>query len=467
MLPWLLPANAGARLLAPEGSARLIFERANSIKRFPLAEIYEACRGKQTEVAVSVYYPLLACLACDDPHKIAMALQSFLSANGVAKPSELTTFATEEAGQNVFSVFLLKVCTPEVLDSLLCMGSTADVETERIEILRKLMVLEPPWLQTLQSEILRITEAAELRKALHRIEESRVEVNIAGMREAEALRFREAFLRLAALRELLPDIKNIEFKPLGLVGDKSVYSLRREDFHRLIAASEGEARLFKIFTSAFEEVREVFLNSPQFGLDTCLSVRIRHGILAQHIQRPFYEQRLLLDPADKRPNGVVAYWTGQVQPSTEDHHVLLEILQNLTQAVLDASNEVKTRWLQVKTETRDKPGALFDYVYTGEQLQEMFLRRGFTTADYPAFLEGIFAELLGRTKKSLSAVRDHISQVLGPRLNEIIVHALQSITPLEHSPGTSCFEMPCRTAEMKCTLLCKQWIIGLRARTRP
>jgi hypothetical protein len=299
---------------------------------------------------------------------------------------------------------------------LAVLTANADVLAgSRIAVLTWLATMLQGSHPAIQSEILRITETAELRDALEWIEASRVAVNLDGMKEAEELKFREAYLRFATYRELIPHISEIRLKPLGFAGETAVYSLPEKDFRLLISAEDGHARLLHIFSDAFQQMRDVFLNSPQFGLDACLSVRIRHGILAQHIRRPFSENRLFIDPSDSRAKDIIAYWIQAAELPSGSGEILLNILTVFSQSILDIIEEVKDTWIQVTTEFGNiKP--IFNYAYNDQALEAAFNRSDFVTADYGQFLDGIFDELLDRTRMNLTGARKRIETDLDTKL---------------------------------------------------
>ncbi len=437
-------------------------ERTHSIKRFALQSIYALCFKERMRIASDIHHPILSYLANDNPHTVSMAVNLFLLKNECVKPSDVTLLPSKVSSTATLYFFIQRVCVPEVLDSL-DFNSTAEVEEERIKLLRWLAKADESLRPVCQAEILRITEAAELREALHRIEGSRVEVNLAGIREAQESRFKEMFFRFAAFREVIPHIANIALQPLGLspAGD-TVYAATRDDFRRLISAKEGQAHLILLFSESFREIRDAFLNSPQFGLDACLSVRIRHGILTQHIRRPFFQDRLFIDPSDTKDGGVLEFWNGQIGVPDESFDVLSQLLRDLTEEVVDLADEIKDEWIQVKTETRDNRG-LFDFSFDDALLAELFVQRGIAKMDYNGFVEAIFVILFERTRTILSAVRKKVHGALLQRLNDILRDAESTAAQLQARPGYSQLRdalSHCRTEIQAAIQTMSRWFLG-------
>jgi hypothetical protein len=54
------------------------WDRPHSMKRFPLRKVFALCDAQRAQVANRLYFPVVAYLACDDPHKISRALKAFL-----------------------------------------------------------------------------------------------------------------------------------------------------------------------------------------------------------------------------------------------------------------------------------------------------------------------------------------------------------------------------------------------------
>ena len=60
----------------------------------------------------------------------------------------------------------------------------------------------PAFARSAETEILRLTQHAQLREAMQQIEDARVVLNLAGLREAEQQRFSNAFFRYSAQRRI-------------------------------------------------------------------------------------------------------------------------------------------------------------------------------------------------------------------------------------------------------------------------
>ena len=456
----LLILNDASRL--QEVIVESFLERTHSLKRFPLDAAFDLSWQQRVEVGASIYFPTLAYITFSDPHRVSMALKSYLAGNHVERPSELLPSIPRRISKRALTFFLLKVCSLEVLDSLICFENAAEVETERICLLQFLLGEDPESQASIQSEILRVTQGAELRLALHKIEGSRVEINLSGMREEEESRFKELYLQFAAFKDIIPYIKDIQLQPIATQGDISYYAAKRDDIRKLISAQEGELRLFQLFATAFFQARDGFLNSPQFGLDSCLSVRIRHGILVQHIRRPFYQEKLLIDNPDPDSDPAMIFWMNELQLQSVSHiNALRNTLSNLTESVLELATEVKDTWIQVRTEAT--AAGLFDYTYDETTLALMYKEKSVLRADYSKFYDVIFDSLMERTRTNLERTRNEVGKNLAPRLTNIILTAQTDIRIFSNHVGY--WELldalsRCRTEVIKAIHAMAHWFEG-------
>ena len=172
-------------------------DRAQSARRLPVRQVFQACMENVAEAARHIEFPILSYLACDEPHDVCLSLKRFMKAAGVDQPLQLTAQGSLEVRS--LAVLLLRVCTPEVLDSLISLDSVERVEAERLSILDWITKNAPTFARVAETEVLRLTQHAQLREALQRIEGPRVVLNLSGLRETEQERFINAYLTMKVL----------------------------------------------------------------------------------------------------------------------------------------------------------------------------------------------------------------------------------------------------------------------------
>jgi hypothetical protein len=352
----------------------------------------------------SLTYPLLFHIAQRenapglDAQRLPEACEEFLAARALRRPSELASqVLAAERDRLVF--FLRYVCIPEVLDHSVTYESTQDLEQERIAICQQLRELDPLNETVYAREISRLTTAASIRKAMHTVGSSKVHADTAGIILSLDDSFREDFERYVKLKLLDPTI-------LGSVSQKLKGTIL------IILTRETTA----LFTKLFNELKAKFISSNEYGLDSYLSVRIRHGTLTGQLRSVFERQHLLTRrDATLEVYHRNDYWLTRLQTfefGTGDS--VDACFQRFANRIDRTIDEVRNLWLQIRGEANGNRG-LFDFEYTVEQLKEVEIATA-TVQDYLQFLDAVFKELWTRTEQSLRSVRLAFGEELQPRL---------------------------------------------------
>ncbi|MEY2563266.1 MAG: hypothetical protein QOH88_1459 [Verrucomicrobiota bacterium] len=401
--------------------------RPASIRYFPVGRLFRFCEDYANEASNHIEYAILAGLACSSSHETSMAVRRFLNTLAVDRPSGLAT--KDHIDRHLLAILFLRVCTWDVLDSFPALDTTSKVESERLALLRWVSQYDPTLNRVAETEMLRLTQEGQLRDALERIEGTRVTVDLPGLKEAEYARFADAYFRFAAERELGSQIRS---EALGtLSGFQSATGppriARRQAEHIL----QGQASEIGTFASAFTDIRDIFLSSPHFGVDACLSSRVRHGIVIQHLRRPFVERRLMVRSDVPERAEIESYWRRRlaVSDGKSNFKRVLAILFRLTRHVEAIAEEVKNIWIQIATESRRSSG-LFDYTFNERQLRDLLDNRLRDVVDVDTFLDAIFDELLARTRQSLKTVQKQVREELLRRLADVLDDALKSVESL-------------------------------------
>jgi len=402
-------------------------ERPASIRSFPIRRIFRSCQEHWEEASRHVEFAILAYLACDGPHDVSLALRTFLRTLMVDRPSRL--IGNENIENPLIAILFLRVCTWEVLDSFWTLNTTSKVEAERLELLSWVSRNDPALSRLAETETLRLTQEAQLREALQKIEGARVALNLSGLREAEQTRFTDAYFRFAVEQELGSQIRSEALDLLPRFGAATPQRIPSSASAKIQQSRSAE---ISTFASAFTDIRDAFLSSPHFGVDACLSGRIRHGILVQHLRKPFVEQKLMVREDVPERADIEAYWQERLGVATEGPKLkhVMAILFLLTRQVEAIAEEVKNKWIQVRTETRTSAG-LFDYTFTDSQLRDILQIRLKGVADLDSFLDSIFDVLLDRTREALRLVQTRVRQELFNRMTETLDHALKQVGALE------------------------------------
>jgi hypothetical protein len=195
------------------------------------------------------------------------------------------------------------------LDQSLTFEKTQDVEDERIAILRRLIEmmtspgkLPPP---EIKEELRDITTRQVVRETTLRLDQSKIYVNVEGIRRSIDVNMREDWNRYR------------------LISSASLGFARYEQLERFLEDKMGtkvtvvsyapftEARA--LLTRMIGQLREEFTSNKEFGLNSNLSTNIRRGYVSGEFRGPLVNRSLITnrnsDSGDYVDNN---YWLGSV-----------------------------------------------------------------------------------------------------------------------------------------------------------
>lgn len=409
-----------------------LLERPQAVRRLPLSRIFEACQDQRQTASSHIEYPIIAYLACDNPHDIYIALKHFLYSNSVGKPSDLIGLMGISVKK--LALLLFRVCTPEVIDSLDDLDSVSKVEAERLGILRWVRKNGNSLSGSAETEILRLVQHIQLRDALEKIDGARIVVNVSALREAERDRFKDIYLRFYALKEVATSKAHEQLNELI----NTISTMDIPEGKVLVIDSETlrpqRESTLKAFANAFLEIRNAFVYSAHFGIEASLSGRIRHGIVIQHIRKPFVEKHLAVLKDSTERQEIEKYWQQRLNCSTKPQiDQAMKVLYDLTSSVNSIAEEVKGEWLHSRTENKH-PKGLFNFAFYSNELEAILNEKIQDVVDAEAFLDRIFDILLERTRSSLVTTREKINDDLRQKLVQLVDRAISSLAESPYSP---------------------------------
>jgi hypothetical protein len=359
-------------------------------------------------------------------------LDEFLAAHELNRPTELRSLRST-LPPPCLVVVLWALCTTEVLQSSVWYDSQDEVERERIAICEWLVELDPPHAAEYLREIAELNSRATMRELAHKVGQSKIFVDTEGLKESLPQSFidrAERCLQFAELRsELRGTLEAAKFKAENVKAVSIV----------IIDGALG------LFSQLFNEVKQLFLYSNEYGLDSNLSQRIRHGTLLGAIRAPFEQASLV---TLKNAEGVYldnVHWLSRLtEPGETPTETARVALQELSRDIDSIAHEVRTRWIQIKGQANDHHG-MFDYEFGEAQLHSLYEGMG-TLATVDALVDVILEALWKRTEEDLQAARSVITGRLKERLSASLdrcQHSLEAVVSTEkvvefRSAVTSC-----------------------------
>jgi hypothetical protein len=283
---------------------------------------------------------------------------------------------------------------------------TQALENERLQILQHLCRIDAINRPAYSEEIDLITQRLFIRRGIQKLDEGKIFVDDAGIRRAGEKLLAENLRRyldisslkgIDALRLLDSNIsKAVLTTPGGHHGPE-----QKIDIEKLEA--EGVKVIFRshyaLFKDLFIDVRARFISSSEYGLDSYVSVRIRHGTLQGQLRSRFEAFHLLTQKnADTGEYQRNTYWDKELSSCTpEEMDSIQSLLSILSRDIDDLSRRLKDEVIQVRTQMRN-PKGLFDFRFEDEDLLHLFSEKFEAITSFSEFMDTVFATLWLRTE---------------------------------------------------------------------
>jgi hypothetical protein len=343
------------------------------------------------------------------------AFKDFLVAQGVDHASDLAQRIDSFPVDQIVH-FLKFVCVPDVLDQSLALSSTRAVEDERAKILVLLSDLtskqgrSPP--PELLEELRTIKTRQVVRETTLRLDQSKVYVNVEGIRKAAESGVKESWHRyrlITAQQGAISGYEDIQKALEAKLGEKiTVVSLT-------LPATERN----KLFARIVLELRDMFAASKEFGLDANLSTNIRHGFVMREIRGPLVARHLVTNKVTEAGSyHENEYWLSRVAPYDEGCRSSVSVALNQFSQSIDGEIERLKRTL-LRMRSEQAPEGLFDFSVSALELQ--ILQKRLDQADsFDAFFDGVIDFLWAVTNDGLERVREVLATDTLKNLNAAI-----------------------------------------------
>ena len=366
-----------------------------------------------------IEWPLLHLVAGDDlPRRpdvdfTYLAVDDCLAAHGLEKPSDLYLVKDRFDERSLVTV-MRYACTIAHLDSMNAFANSEQVFRERLLILQQLESLFAVSASELESERQDISRRLVVRHLLQAAEQRKVYVDVRGVRRSLPDSLLESIAHYLAMRSTGSDAR--------------IIVVRRAETGRAFDFQLSEANYGLVFfRRAFVAVRDRYIASDEFGLDSFLSVQIRHGTLSAHLRKPFEVRHLVGKRAASGAYGRNDIWSSE-EPAFSDSgdYSIDSILADLSRSVDETIDMVKQSLVQVRSDEIAADGGLFDYRFSAADVLAVSQLID-ASADVDGVLDVIFAALRHRTLENLAHIRAALPTTVGARLREAIDVAVQKV----------------------------------------
>ncbi len=351
-----------------------------------------------------------------DYAELHAAYAAFLAAHGVTRPSKL---ADDERlfPRPWLTTFLRHICVSDVLEfSVLEFADASEIESERIAVCQRLGVIDSSNAEVYASEIATLTQQRMIARAIEHLEQSKIYVDTDGIRASLGPEVHAEFERYVAFRSLDQGLQEI------------MRVLAPERLGKLVVATED---VLTIFANLFIHIRQRFTSSNEFGLDSYLSVRIRHGTLSGELRSPFEREHLVTrrtasDGTYARNREWLERAFGGQAPAVE--RAADDVLRAFSKQVDAIIDKVKRDLIQIRAAAC--PTGLFDFDYDAAALTTVFLKMNDITT-FEEFFSQIMRELWERTESDLVRIRDRLEGEVADELTAAVDQVQAALSEID------------------------------------
>ncbi len=289
----------------------------------------------------------------DGASHLSYTAEDFLIACGVDRPSKIEASSIEiEHSSLVF--FLSDVCTLPTLKLFSAFQTERELEDERISVCQLLTKLDPENRERYEDEARALVRSRVIREALQQLQASKISIDEEPLRAWAEKGLREDYDRYRSLYASGLVVVDEEYRNSLLKAlETGVYSKSLYD----VPQNEASSLFFQMVTKAIQQCSF----DPEHGLDSYLSLRIRHGTLSGLIRSGAERERVVTRMGSKSGDyGSNTFWRDAVfDGKSQDEWTLIdERLKQFSRQFDDLINNTTRELIQIRRP--DKQNGLFD-----------------------------------------------------------------------------------------------------------
>ncbi|MFN7938730.1 MAG: hypothetical protein U0R19_35700 [Bryobacteraceae bacterium] len=397
---------------------------------FPLLAVNEVCDSLTGDVRRSLRGDLSLAILFDIhtrnlgsrlAAKRRSAYEDLLEAAGVDRPSQLRDHVEEHPLQKMV-YFLRNVCVVSVMLRSRAFRTSREVDDERVAICQLLTDLDPERADDYQAEIKAITTAHAVQGGMREVEQSKIHVDLEGVRSAASKTLKEAFNRYrvfaaSGVEQLLKDVM------------EAIKRAQQGDTSRIISLRLPKGESSEILEGLVCDLRDEFVSNTQYGLDGYLSQRIRHGTLQGHLRSPLEARRLITQyeasSGKYRPND---HWGSQIITGDDrTRAAVAQCLARFSQHFDEIVTRLRTEAIQVRRVDGDK--GLFDFRLSPAQIAVITSPLE-SDVSFEQFIDHVLEHLWVLLDQNLMTIRAYLLEQTKREIDVLVEQLLRDLQAL-------------------------------------
>jgi hypothetical protein len=409
----------------------IFFDNSIITRKLNYIELYNKIRTRYAKDNFNslIEYPILFSLIVKE-YDLYEAYDDFMCSHDIFTLEDLDINSFIERHSLEKTIYYLNnVVTIDTLKYSTEYHSINDVEEDRINILNILTSIDSKNKMNYEREINEIYRINSVRKVLKEVDEGRLYIDVTSLKEVQSKKFKDDFKRF----------KDIETSSLSktLIGFNT--SNTRNWEKALTEKNEIDEKYnsagYLAFKSIYLESRENFLFSKEYGLDSCLSTRIRHGALKNHIRSAFEKLDLVTSKLkdNYRDN---EKWANQLFSIPETNYIVQILLKQFSKEIDDYTVFIVENLIQIQTEkTVDKENGIFKFFTDDNTLFNYYSQNKISFDSTESIIDMLLTNLVNHTIIELkNEIYDVFSNTIPNKFEKIINSTIEELREL-NLPG--------------------------------
>lgn len=402
----------------------IFFDNSIITRKLSHIDLYNEIKASYTKdnFISLIEYPILFSLIVKE-YDLYEAYDDFISSFEIFSFDEIEINSFIEIHSLEKTIYFLNnVVTIDTLKYSTEYRSINDVEEDRVKILNILISIDSINKLNYEKEINEIYRINSVRKVLKEVDEGRLYIDVTSLKEVQNKKFKDDFKRFKEI-ETSSSFKNlIGFNTSNTKNWEKALTEKNEINEKYNSAD------YLAFKSIYLESRENFLFSKEYGLDSCLSTRIRHGALKNHIRSVFEKLDLVTSKLkDKYRDN--EKWKSQLATIPETNQSVQVQLKQFSKEIDDYSSFIVENLIQIETEKSfERKSGLFQYYTNDELLYSFYLEHQKYFDSIESTIEIILNNLVNYTLINLQkTIVDAFTKDISSQFHNIIENSVSQL----------------------------------------
>ena len=397
------------------------------VRKLDFERLYKIIDGMSSkdEFYIQIEYTILASLIVKE-FDLFEIYDEFMCSTEIydIKELEVVQFIDKYSLKTTIN-FLENITTVGTLKYSTDYGSISEVEQIRVNILKQLMDIDPENKLKHEKELNEIYRITSVRKVLKEVDDGRLYIDIDKLKEIQVKKFNDVFLRFKEIEMFSEFNTIIGFNPSNTKNwdNALIRSQEKPETHN--------SADYLAFKSIYLESRNNFLYSKEYGLDSCLSTRIRHGALKNHLRSVFEKLDLVTSKFQNKYKDN-ELWGTQLTYFPDTNKQVQIILKEFSENIDDYTTFIVDHLIQIQTEKKnEKEDGLFRFFTNDDVLLDFYTRNKHLFDSVESTIDMILTSLTNHTLIEIqSMVSKHFSNVILKKYQQIIDETIQKLRNL-------------------------------------